>query len=458
MEIERLVEAARGKKILFVGRSNRMGDDDIELFLDQAGAQRAEDEKDAPLGMVVTGRLLNPIEEQMCDDLARNGIAVTDIGKIEEYYAAKIDREALIGSLKLFRNRERIINLLHNPHIGDDLFCEILKLYDWEGRGPFEGDENRDVAGTIVARFYPEIERNHNIQYSPVGPFLVAAQCENRMLLEAMILIPDYEITQRSGDMWLPATLHEALLVNPNLPVETLLRFCDSDEERKRAFAAMHPSLPHSVQERLAESSTAAVLEGLARNPSLSGSLREKLRNSEHRSVRIAFLSHQPVEESILENIESMDEESCRAVGRNGRLSEETALGMVRAGKRALQEELASNTSLTGPVYEALFGLQNPEIRRRLASNESVPVEILERLVRIREKEIFVALASNPSMPERYLRSFSKIRERDVAAALASNPSTPIEILLGYQTDAELSNILKRNEAFSDYIRRNIGW
>ena len=79
-------------------------------------------------------------------------------------------------------------------------------------------------------------------------------------------------------------------------------------------------------------------------------------------------------------------------------------------------------------------------------------------MTRIRDKEIFVALASNPSMPENQLQNFSKIRDRDVMAALASNPSTPIEILLGYQTDAELSNILKRNEAFTEYIKRNIGW
>ena len=457
MDIGSIVEGVKGRKILFVGKTKTMSPEDIELFLQQCGAEAATDENDPALGMAVRGRLLNPVEERMCDDLEKSGVAVVGIEGVEAYYAANIEREALLGSLMLFRNRSRIINLLHNSFLDDDLFCDILKLYDWEGRGPFESDENRDVAGAMVARFYPEIERNHNIQYSPVGPFLVAAHSGNEKLLEAISTIPDYEITQRSADRWMPATLHESLLLNPALGGEVLERFCDSKDERKRAFAAMHPALSAKRQRQFAKSGSKQVLEALARNGSLLDELYERVLGSEYGEVRLAFLAHQPPGR-LLERLDELDEESQRAVGRNVRLDEDSAMKLVKSGLKPLLEEMASNETLTDAVYRELYDLDDLGIRRRLAANRSVCGEILQGMTRIRDKEIFVALASNPSMPENHLRNFSKIRDRDVMAALASNPSTPIEILLGYQTDAELSNILKRNEAFTEYIKRNIGW
>ncbi len=457
MDIDKIVESVRGLKILFVGKTKTMSPEDIELFLLQCGAEAASDENDASLGMIVKGRLLNPVEERICDELEKSGVAVVGVESVEAYYAANIDRQALLGSLMLFPNRRRIINLLHNSFLDDDLFCEILKLHDWEERGPFESDENRDVAGAMVARFYPDIERNHNIQYSPVGPFLVAAHSSDEKLLEAISTIPDYEITQRSADRWMPATLHESLLLNPALGGEVLERFCDSKDERKRAFAAMHPALSAKRQWQFADSGSEQILEALARNRGLLVELYDRLLGSEYEEVRLAFLAHQPLR-SVLDSLENLDEKSQRAVGRNVRLDEESALKIVKSGLKPILEEMASNETLTDSVYRELYNLDDLGIRRRLAANRSVCREILQGMTRIRDKEIFVALASNPSMPENHLQNFSKIRDRDVMAALASNPSTPIDILLGYQTDAELSNILKRNEAFTEYIKRNIGW
>lgn len=219
----------------------------------------------------------------------------------------------------------------------------------------------------------------------------------------------------------------------------------------------MHPALSANRQRQFAESGSRQILEGLARNMSLLDELYERLLESEYGEVRLAFLAHQPPG-SILERLDELDEESQRAVGRNVRLDEDSAPKLVKSGLKPILEEMASNETLTDAVYRELYDLDDLCIRRRLAANRSVCGEILQSMTRIRDKEVFVALASNPSMPENHLQNFSKIRDRDVMAALASNPSTPIEILLGYQTDAELSNILKRNEAFTEYIKRNIGW
>ncbi|BDY13266.1 hypothetical protein HCR_15780 [Hydrogenimonas cancrithermarum] len=458
MDLAQIMEGVQGKKILFLGKTRTMSEEDIELFLDQVGASRAVDENDEPIALIVQGRLINPVEEAYCDEKYKTGIPVIELEKLEKYYASSIDRDALLGSLKLFANRERIIDLLHNRAIGDELFCEILKLYDWEGKGPFESDENRDVAGSLVARFYPDIERNHNIQYSPVGPFLVAAQSDNRELLEAMAQIPDYEITQRSQDVWMPRTLHESLLINPNLPKGLLDRFYNGGDLRKRGFVARHPNLPETKQKELMQSSACWVHEGLARNPNLSKELYEAFLKAGNDVVRNAFLQSQPIGwEAIVTQLEGADEKRLQAIGGNLHMDEVTALKLIETGDENLLAALAANESLAQSVYEALEKREKLSVLRRLAGNPSVDPKMLERLTRIRDKGVYTALAANPSTPQSHLKNFSKIRDKEIMMALASNPSTPIEILLGYQTNADLANILKRNEAFGEYIKQNLG-
>ncbi len=457
MSIEKIVDKLAGKSVLFVGKTKTMSREDIELFLEQSGAVRADDESDESIGMIVFGRLVNPVEEAMCDSMEKKGIPVVSIEELERYYAATIDRDALLGSLTLFRNKERIINLLNNRAIPDRLYCEILKLYDWEGKGPFETDENRDVAGSLVARYYPDINSNHNIQYSPLGPFLVAAQCDDEKLLEAMAMIPDYEISQRSVDVWMPRTLHESLLINPAIPESLLKKYAGSMIERERAFAAMHEKLPTELQHRLYDNGSELVLEALAKNPSLDPSLHERLLKSGIEAVRLSFLKSQPLSDRILDDIQEYDEDTLRAIGKNRHLSEENALKLIRSGKSSLLESLAENERVSPAVYEALYAKKEMAIYRKLATNEAVGEDILQKLLRIRDKEVYIGLAANPSMPQVHLKNFSKIRDRGIMAALASNPSTPIDILLGYQTDSELNTIVKRNEAFGAYIKHNIG-
>ena len=458
VKLDDIVPGLRGKKVLFLGKTKTMSEEDIALFLDQLGAERAGDEKDEPIALIVMGRLINPLEEAYSDEKYKEGVPVVDLVELERYYASHIDPDALLGSLALFPNRERIIDLLHNGAIGDDLFCEILGFYDWEGQGPFETDENRDVAGTLVARFYPEIEKNHNIQYSPVGPFLVAAHSDNAKLLEAMSRIPDYEITQRSRDAWMPRTLHESLLINPHLPTPVLERFLVDDDPRRLGFVAAHPNLPESKQKELAGRSERQILEGLARNPNLAADPRERLARSDDAAVRCAFLLSQPLDEKTIESVlERREEAELEALGSNERLEEAMVIRLVETGIEKLLEALAANENLSQKVYDALERSKPPSILRALAGNGAASPEMLERLTRVRDKKVYEALAANPAMPLNHLRNFAKIKDRDIHKALASNPSTPIEILLGYQTDGELNQILKRNEAFGEYIRQNLG-
>ncbi len=456
--MEETLRELRGKRVLFVGQTRTMSEEDIALFLDRIGAERAQNMEEEGIGMVVLGRLVNPLEEAFADEREKDGIPVVSLEMVERHYARTIEPATLLGSLALFANRERIVNLLHNPAIDDELFCDILALYDWQDVGVFESDENRDVAGTIVKRFYPEIDKNHNIQYSPVGPFLVAAQSDVAPLLEAMAGMPDYAITQRSQDPWMPRTLHEALLGNPHLPLRTLEKFLKSDDLRLEGLAAAHPALPRAEQKRLVERQECWIHEGLARNPNLDPALHMRLLKSDNPQVRRTFLRAQRLDDETIERILAEGSpEDRRALGANIHLDEEQVARLLEHGDETVAEALAANPSLSPHHYEMLAGEGDTALLRVLAGNPAVPSALLERLTRVRDKALYRRLAANPSMPSSRLRQFAKIKDREIQAALAANPSTPIEILLGFQTDGELNQILKRNEAFGDYIRQNLG-
>ena len=456
--LEEIIPDLAGKKVLFLGQTRTMSDEDIALFLDQAKAERAEGEEDAPLGLVVLGRLVNPVEEAFADAQYKEGVPVVELAKLERYYAAHIDADVLEGSLALFPNKERIINLLHNQSLPDALFCRLLSLYDWGGEGPFENDENRDVAGALVARFYPEIEKNHNIQYSPLGPFLVAAQSAYVPLLEAMARMPDYEVTQHSEDPWMPRTLHEALLMNPALPGSVLDEWTAEASVRELGFIAAHPALSVTAQERLAKREEPWITEGLARNPGLDAVLAARLFAEGPSAVQEALLRYQPPGRERIEAVLAEGNEAkLRALGANERLDEATALTLLQSDQEALLEAMAANEGLSCRVYEALETTKEPSVLRLLAGNPAVGSAMLLRLSRVRDKALYVALAGNPAMPPERLAQFAKIKDRDIHKALAANPSTPIEILLSYQTDGELNRIVKRNEAFGDYIKQNLG-
>ena len=456
-KLEEIADDLKGKKVLFLGQTRTMSDEDIALFLDQVGAERAESMEDEGIGLVVLGRLINPVEEAWSDEQERKGVPVVSLEALERHYVATIDPDTLLGSLALFANRERILNLLHNKTLPDDLFCEILRHYDWQGLGPFETDENRDVAGSIVSRFYPEVEKNHNIQYSPVGPFLVAASADNPKLLEAMSEIPDYEITQRNQDVWMPRTLHESLLINPRLPVKVLDKFLAIKDLRKEGFVAAHPNLPEAHQKRLMERNECWIHEGLAKNPNLTHELHDALLRSENPKVRHAFLQGQRLSDDVVDAAMKGEEGDRRSLGSNEKLSAEQAMRLARSDDDVVLVALAANEALSPEVYEMLETTKRPEVLRALAANPAVPPEMLGCLTRVRDKEIYVNLAANPATPIGHLRNFAKIKDKDIAKALASNPSTPIEILLSYQMDSELNQILKRNEAFGEYIKQNLG-
>lgn len=446
----------QGGNAYLYGRTKKLSPEDIDLFFEQVGMGIAETLDDS-VTLIVRGRLMNPIEEEEADEAERNGMQSIEIAELEAAFAAQVDADSLLGSLKLFADQERIVNLLHNEALPDDLFCAILGLFDWQEKAPFEIDANRDISACIINRFYEDAKRNHNIAHASVGLALVAAQAENPKILSILARMPDMELSKRSMDVWTPRTLHEALLINPHLAAEDVVRFAKSDDLRLQGFAAAHGNLPLSWQEKLSQSRACWVHEGLSCNPALSPSLTGILLASDNPKVRASTLEHQPLPaETVLPLVTQLNATEAAALGRNLCLGQALYAELIAMGNIVLNAALAGNEKLSKACLKQLGAVQDRTVEKRLACNPNVDRETLEKFYKT--VELHESLAANPSLPEPMARAlFSEGRET-VLRFLAANPATPLDLLQQLQIYPHLHEIVKRNPTFGRNIQRNIGW
>ncbi len=162
-------EEYAGKSVLLLGKTRSLNGGEFETLLklhDMSVARSFDD----TVALIIEGKLMNPLEREESARLYELRAApIVDITAIEQWLCGSIEPNRLLMSLKLSRDHVRLVDFIQNPHITDELFFKLLKLYDWQGEGLFDNDTNRDVTAAIIGRFYEDLERNHNVQYAMSG-------------------------------------------------------------------------------------------------------------------------------------------------------------------------------------------------------------------------------------------------------------------------------------------------
>ena len=193
-----------------------------------------------------------------------NAAPIVDITAIEKWLCGSIEPNRLLMSLKLSRDQERLVDFIQNPHITDELFFKLLKLYDWQGEGLFDNDTNRDVTAAIIGRFYEDLERNHNVQYAMSGLAHLIEKYGNTQLINVIAsLEPIARELKKSSDPSLYGVL-DAMALHPDTS-DTLLHVLLKERARLVAYRE-----PLALEEELLALDDDAVNEILAQNITLS--------------------------------------------------------------------------------------------------------------------------------------------------------------------------------------------
>jgi hypothetical protein len=366
------------KKILLLGKSRAF---ESKEFLAQLSYHQIDlvDEYSDDVDAVIDGRMMTPYEQNLSDELYEKfGVMSVTIDTLERELAKHIDPNPLLMSLKLSNDKERLLAFIQNTMFDDALFLRLVKLYKWGGEDFFESDENRDVSSAFIARFYENIERNHNIQYATTGFIHLIAQTKSSELLSAI-----YELSPTKNH---PKML-QALAMNPYIDEVLQKRLYQTQDENVQNALSHNTHLTLEMVKKL--KSTPNFLANMAQRVVLDSQKLELLSESK---VALSLNATLPLEKQK-EFLALGQKEINFALAKNSNLAQEVAFELLKSDDNELLEELYKNSALGEEFVTKAY--EKGEFLASIAQNEVTPIEILyqlqldsryERYVRTNEK------------------------------------------------------------------------
>ncbi len=410
-------EEYSGKSVLLLGKTRSLNGVEFETLL-KLHAMSVVKSFDDSVALIIEGKMMNPLELQESAQLYESHtVPIVDIGVIEKWLCGSIEPNRLLMSLKLSRDQDRLVDFLQNPYITDELFFKLLKLYDWQGEGLFDNDENRNVTAAIIGRFYQDLERNHNVQYAMSGlAHLVEKYGTSELITAIAELSPIAKELKNPNEPSLKGVL-DAMALHRATP-EPLLRLL----LKERAHLLSHRE-PLALEQELLALRVETIGRSLAQNRTVSPSGADILEQKYPELIA----SFYPLDEERFERL----------------ISESVAL--------------ASNSTLTASMQERLMEMKDEAVFSALAQNTALSLEHLETLFAL--NRYAVELASNTSLSKEHLEALYQTSEPEILKALASNTSTPVEILYQLSLDQRYERGVKTNSAFGKHIQTyNLGW
>ena len=444
-------EALKNKNIILFGKSRALSGDEFTKQLHNHNIALVDD-IDAGVEVIVEGRLVNPIEQDELDRLYAEKVApIIEIEALEMWLCSAIDADKLLMSLKLSGDRDRLMGYLQNKHINNELFLRLLKLYNWEGVGFFESDDNRDITAALISRFYENIERNHNVQYANMGIMHLLNQSGDVELTETIALLAPLQTALKEGCDNSTQKILNAIALHPNTSPKVLKQWLKKGNDDIQMLIAMRHDIDLQLQQYLLNLAKPVINEVLSLNHTI-----------EH---QIALILLKEFPENIAKHItldmelfDDLLEEYDFALAENLTLSLEMQERLLERSEHA-QLTLAKNAKIARSVFDTLFRSDKVDVLRSLIENEQMQSDGLLELFN-RDAGLFgCEIAANVKTDVAILHQLAESQDVEILLALAKNPSTPVELLYQFQLDKRLERAVKENASFGKHIQRdNIGW
>lgn len=409
------------KNIYLLGKSRAFNSVEFKAQLDTQNYV-LQDEFSDQTQLVIEGALMSALNNIERDEIyEKHDVSFMGIGEFEKLLSSHIDEDTLLMSLKLNYDETRVINFLKNPYLSDSLFLKLIKSYKYKNEGFFDSDENRDVSSYLISRFYKNIERNHNIQYSNMGFMHLLEQSDNEELVS---VISELE------------------------PIKNFLKNgCSHNDQKLLNALASHPKVSKKFIKRAIKSKNDDIKQIISMRSDLECEFIKELYPT-HANIIAMYVKLD--EKKFVRFKEEYTKELCV----NETLTEAMFDDLVKDSKNHIY--LAQNENLTQIQYIELYH-KSKEVDATLAQNHYITSTLVENLYKDEANHIY--LASNPKTPVDILQAFSDQNNKALNEALAQNSSTPIDVLYNFLSDLSLSKYVKSNKAFGQNIKtENIGW
>jgi len=447
------LEQIKNKKILLFGHTRAFSK---EEFLAQLQYHKIEllEEYSAEVSYIVEGRMMNPYEQNESEALYEKKLAeFLSIDLLEKLLVSSIDEDTLLMSLKLSRDKERLLQYIKNPLLSDTLFFRLLKLFDWQGEELFENDANRDVSAAFIRRFYKNIERNHNVEYATLGFMHLIAQTTRPEVIEAVFYLEPIQNSLGSLKGDAKFSILEIIVRHPSSPQSVLELIAKKGKTEILSFIALRNDLNPALQESLFQKEEEAILQALSYNENLEPHLIEQYLQMKQTEYLCNIASHRKLQKEVFWKLKEYKE----CLAKNSSLDEVMQEELYKSDMTSIHLKLAANSSLSSKIFSKLQQSEDPLILEQLYANTSAPKE---ELIKAYDTVLYhKALASNSTTPQEILEKLAHSQDQELLKKLAQNENTPIAVLYQLQLDPHLQKFVKENKAFGDNIQsENIGW
>ncbi len=444
-------DALRNKNIILFGKSRALSGDEFIKQLHNHDITLVDDVNDG-VEVIVQGRLVNPIEQDTLERLYEEKVApIIEIEALEKWLCSAIDVDKLLMSLKLSGNRERLMGYLQNPYISNTLFLRLLKLYNWEGVGFFESDDNRDITAALISRFYENIERNHNVQYANMGIMHLLNQSGDVELTETIALLAPLQTALKEGCDNSTQKILNAIALHPNMSSKVLKQWLKNGSDDIQMLIAMRHDLSLPMQQYLLNLGKPIIDETLSLNPTIDPEIALTLLRTFPENIAKHIVLDTGLFDSLLEAYD-------QALAQNPTLSPAMQEKLLERGEE-VEAVLAGNLELEDSVFERLSKSDNPKVVSALLGSSRMDSAGIRALFEKDGTRFAAEIAANAKTETSILQQLASCEDLNVLLALAKNPSTPVGLLYQFQLDRRLERAVKENPSFGKHIQRdNIGW
>ena len=350
------LDELKNKTVLMLGKSRAFSSEEFLSQMKHHNIELAKEFSDEII-TVIEGRMMTPYEQNLGDELYKTKkLEFVEIDLFEKYLVKTIDSDTLLMSLKLSHDKERLKSFIKNTTISDSLYLKLIKIYSWGNEDFFENDDNRDVSASFILRFYENIERNHNVQFSTTGFIHLVAQTKDTQLLK--------EISELK-----PLKFHPKI----------------------KTAIAMSIYSDKAMQKRFFKRGGENILEALSVNKKLDISLVKEFLKTGELCENIAHsitLDNELFE--LLSNYKAY-------MASNESLNLEMQENLLAMGDEQIDLELATNINLDEGIIKKLLAYENEEIANLIYQNSATAVSILEEAYK--DEKNHLSLAKNENTP-----------------------------------------------------------
>ncbi|DAB29883.1 MAG TPA: hypothetical protein CFH84_07120 [Sulfurimonas sp. UBA12504] len=446
------LETIQNKTILLFGKSRAFSSVEFDAQM-RYHKIKVVKENSEDVVLIVEGKMMTPYEQNASDALYESKkIKSVSIYELDRALAQHIDADALLMSLKLSHDKERLLAFIKNFMISDTLFFRLLKMYEWGGEDFFENDENRDVTAALIGRFYEKIERNHNVQYVTLGLMHLITQCKNAELIEAIALLEPLQKYLSHHAENANRAIIKSIAKHPITPKSVLKMFIQKADIQIKILIALREDCDVLIQKQLFESGEKILCEALSLNANLDRDIAKALMKEERHAKNMA---HAIKLDSDLFEI-FLDGQSVE-LATNSSLMPQMQEKLFVLQDEAVNAALAANKVLDEQMFRELFSLENETIASTLYANAATPQIFLREAYL--NAVYHLSLAKNPNTPSDILLLLGTSTDARILEALAKNESTPVALLYQLQLDSRFERFVKENAAFGAHIQtQNMGW